>query len=1001
MLSFGYQIARKFYLLGVLLCFVSQALMAAGSGTVKGKIIDKETKEVLPGASVLVKGTTVGAASDLSGLYVVHSIPSGSQVLVVSYVGYQSVNVDVNVVEGQEMTEDVFLEPTAITGKTVVVTAQAQGQLGAINQQLSANTIENVVSKARLQELPDASAAESIGRLPGISIDRYNGEATGVGIRGLAPKYNTVTVNGVTLPATNTQDRSVDLSLVSTNLLDAIDVKKANTPDMDADALGGTVDLHLKEAPQGFHADASAQGGYNSLRNYYGNYNTSLSLSNRFFGNDLGVIVSGNADRNNRDADKLNASYTTTASAFNADNIKVTDLTLRNEAAMKDRLGGSLLLDYDIPMGKVTGNGFFTQAKTDGTYRQDDMNFSHNSHYFELESNISTTALYTSDLGIKQDFGWLKYDASYSVTGSNQRDPNDYQWQFDQEYSASSGTPTATMALDSVYKLETTDTLGTGLQQIFIISSRLVETQRTGQLNVQVPFQITSDITGYVKAGGKFRWLSRGYDQEQWGDGNLQYGGGWNGGIKDVLYALAHDYPNDFDVTRDSTLLFQSKGGVWPLYRFESNYQPSNFLGGLYKLGQTPDLRLMQEMTNSWQSLRLIPKDSNDWMHYAINSIGYDYTGMEAYQAGYIMSEIHFGNSITLLPGVRFDADYSKYHGWSFHEAIANGAIQLPPKDMQYNTNVRTNSFWLPMVHLKIDPTDWLSIRLAGTETLTRPDYFMYAPITHIDNLQQYVFAANGGLKDSRSKNLDASVSIYQSYVGFLSVSPFYKNIDNLILYTTVPKMDTNVYKAMNAQLNIPPSWISSSNPQVDTYINNPYPATYKGIELDWQTRFWYLPSFLQGFIFDLNWTYIKSSIKMEQFKDSVINVSPDPHHHYTILKLYTVTETDRMPDQPAHLLNMTIGYDFKGFSIRLSYLYQSDKATFIATTPLTDAFTAAYARWDLAIQQRLSDNVQLYADLNNLNNEHDESLLGYREINPSSLQYYGRTMDVGLRLTL
>ena len=992
----SYGSGRAAIFVASVILLVAQPIAAAGTGTIKGKVMDRETREPLPGATILVRGTSIGAATNIRGEYTIPVAPAGDQTLVVTYVGYVSTTVAVTVIEGKEVERDILLQATAVTGRAVVVTAQAQGQLGAINQQLSSNTIENVVSKARIQELPDASAAESIGRLPGISIDRYNGEATGVGIRGLAPKYNTVTINGVALPATNDQDRSVDLSLISSNLLDAISVKKAITPDMDADALGGTVDLHLKEAPTGMHGDFTAQGGYSSLRNYYGNYSTSLSLSGRYLDNRLGVIASGNADRNNRDADKLNASYVTTASNFIADDIQVTNLTLRNEAAMKDRLGGSLLLDYDIPVGKITANGFYSQARTDGTYRQDYVDFQHNSHYYQLEENVSTTSLYTSELGLKQDFGWIKYDASYSVAGSNTKEPNDRQWHFVQEYSATSGTPTAAMALDSVYQLMTPDSLGTGLQELYVLSNKLIETQRSAQFNIQIPFTITSDVTGYVKTGGKFKWLSRLYDREQWGDSNLQYGGGWQGGISDVLHALALKYPNDFNVASDSTLLFQSKGGVWPLYRFASNYQPSNFLGGQYELGQTADLRLMQEMTDVWQTL-----GGTNWMYYALNSLGNDYDGIERYQAGYIMSEIRFGNILTFIPGVRFDADYSKYHGQSFREVVTNGRIQQPPGDMQHNENVRTNSFWLPMVHLKITPLSWLTIHLAATETVTRPDYFMYAPITHINQYGSYAFAANGGLKDSRSKNLDVSVSVYQKHIGFLNISPFFKEIDNLVLYTTVPKMDTNVYRAMNAQLNIPASWLSSA-PQVDTYINNPYPATYKGVEFDWQTRFWYLPSFLQGLIFDLNWTYIYSSINVQQFKDSVLTIpNPSGHGFYQMLKLYTVTNTDRMPDQPAHLLNMTLGYDFKGFSIRVSYLYQSDKVTFIGPTPLTDAFTSAYARWDLAVQQRLTEYAQVYANFNNLNNRHDVSLLGYREINPSSLQYYGRTINVGVRFTL
>jgi outer membrane receptor protein involved in Fe transport len=273
----------------------------------------------------------------------------------------------------------------------------------------------------------------------------------------------------------------------------------------------------------------------------------------------------------------------------------------------------------------------------------------------------------------------------------------------------------------------------------------------------------------------------------------------------------------------------------------------------------------------------------------------------------------------------------------------------------------------------------------------------MYAPITHINTYQSYVVAANGSLKDSRSKNLDASVSVYQSYVGLLTVSPFYKSIDNLIMYTTIPKMDTSVAKLVPAQLNIPPSWLESA-PQVDTYINNPNPAFYKGIEFDWQTNFWYLPSFLQGLIFNFNWTYITSTIDVQRFKTTPEVVFIPPRTYITSIILSDTIRRNRMPDQPAHIANMTIGYDYKGFSIRASYLSQSDKVTGIGQTPVTDAFTAPYRRWDLAVQQKFGDNMQIFANFNNLNNRHDESLLGSRQLNPTSIEYYGLTVDVGIR---
>ena len=98
---------------------------------------------------------------------------------------------------------NVKLHSLAIEGEEVVVSAQLQGQTAAINQQLNSNTIVNVVSSDKIQELPDANVAESLGRLPGVAIQRDAGEATKVVVRGLSPKFNSVTINGLGVQASD------------------------------------------------------------------------------------------------------------------------------------------------------------------------------------------------------------------------------------------------------------------------------------------------------------------------------------------------------------------------------------------------------------------------------------------------------------------------------------------------------------------------------------------------------------------------------------------------------------------------------------------------------------------------------------------------------------------------------------------------------------------------------------------------------------------------------
>jgi hypothetical protein len=203
---------RRITILGILmlaLAFTSNITPAASTG-VEGYVKDATTGEPLLGANVILVGTSLGAAADTHGKYVISNVPAGTYTIRVTYIGYRQKEAQITIVDGTTSKLDFELEPTSVEGNTVVVTAQATGQTNAINQQLSSNRIVNVVSAARIQELPDANVAESVGRLPGISVLRSGGEGNEVVIRGLAPKYNQILVNGIELSSSNPFDRSTE-----------------------------------------------------------------------------------------------------------------------------------------------------------------------------------------------------------------------------------------------------------------------------------------------------------------------------------------------------------------------------------------------------------------------------------------------------------------------------------------------------------------------------------------------------------------------------------------------------------------------------------------------------------------------------------------------------------------------------------------------------------------------------------------------------------------------
>ncbi|MEJ2629382.1 MAG: carboxypeptidase-like regulatory domain-containing protein, partial [bacterium] len=338
------------FIIGILFLNVQSAYAAS---KITGFVYEKESGSPLPGANVFIQTDeqTLGSATDTKGKFTISNVPPGEYVLNVTYIGYQKASVNISVGPDETVEIDVEMTHETVKGETVVVTGQAAGQTAAINQQISANTIKNIVSSTRIQELPDESAAAALSRLPGLSLQ----EGDKVVIRGLEAKLNTVLVNGVALPSTDMEDRSTNLGFISSNMLEGIEVTKVLTPDMDANTIGGVVDLRIKEAPVGLHFDVLSQGMYNTQDRTTDNYKLWTSISNRFLNDKLGVFLQGNADRQNRGIDQTSARYVITDANINYGHAPYTmnGFNFIDEVNIITNYGGSLVLDYKLPAGKI------------------------------------------------------------------------------------------------------------------------------------------------------------------------------------------------------------------------------------------------------------------------------------------------------------------------------------------------------------------------------------------------------------------------------------------------------------------------------------------------------------------------------------------------------------------------------------------------------------------------------------------------------------------------
>ncbi|MCL6100239.1 MAG: hypothetical protein M1391_16885, partial [Bacteroidetes bacterium] len=271
------------------------------------------------------------------------------------------------------------------------------------------------------------------------------------------------------------------------------------------------------------------------------------------------------------------------------------------------------------------------------------------------------------------------------------------------------------------------------------------------------------------------------------------------------------------------------------------------------------------------------------------------------------------------------------------------------------------------------------------------PDFYAAVPI--IDVYTSSVNWNNTDLRPMRSENWDAQLSIYQNNVGLFTFGGFLKRIRDFVFSYSGYINNPAAYAGLHDVPQYPKLNVKGFS--ISTYYNNPNRVDLYGVEADWQTHFWYLPDPLNGLVLNVNFTHILSKAKYPFTVVEHSKVYPFP------VTYVDSTYQDRLIDQPDDIVNLSLGFDYKDFSILASMIYQSSifNGTNFWNALRTDKST--YVRWDLVANQKLPwYNVEVFLNLNNLNGEPDTYTIrgnGY----PYSESSYGLTADFGIRVRL
>lgn len=1001
----------KIIALGFVIVFTGFSSIFAqdGNGRIEGIVVDIVNEETLVGVNVMVQGTSLGDATSLNGTYVIRSVPAGMQTIIVSYIGYERQEHEVEVVAGETLELNFELSPETVVGEEITISTQAEGQRSAINEQISARSIKNVVSSEKIRELPDESAAAALSRLPGISLE--GGDK--VVIRGVQAKQNVVMVNGIRLPSTDVNNRSTNLGFISSNMLSGIEVTKALTPEMDASAIGGTVNLRLKEADPGLHADVMLQGDYNTQDHTAANYRLWGSVSNRFFDNKLGAFLQVNARKTNGGGDVGSATFNRVGRY--SDNNKVygqavyslDEFTYSDQVNITDEYGGSLILDYKLPTTKIILQNTIAFREVDYASHQDRLLLQSTLRRYRTTRDINSNVLLINALQVEQELGesTLNFGVSRSVSerrtdlawGGN-ADFNFKNPNFNQDSVHTHPFSDRFANIDNRLYLTPYDVFDIELSsqdpEVAAISelgevtdTDFDEDVYTGFLNYTLPVTFSDKFSGEFKTGGQIAHTYR------WNDRTRYYAR-----LSEVNNnSAAAEYMESIGADPNVRLQYRD----WWDRGYEED-RGQYFLGGSYAMTTAIDVNKMD------QYFRLAPQGWNPGLH-DIDSWTNDYEGTETVTAGYVQADFNIGEKLSILTGARyehykmdFDANFVYVTHWV--DGLGSNLDTL-------NSAERTHGHWFPNFQAQYKATDWFDVRFAYTEAISRPDYNVIIPRVYID-ARNYGEAGNPNLKPTTSQNLDLYFSFHSNKVGLFTIGAFGKKLEDVSyginrFYKQLPEgtffPDSADYVWLDENHDIREMFPTSN---VNTTYNNPHPAYVGGLEFDWQTNFWYLPKPLNSLVLNVNYTRIFSEMDYPQalVKDSVDNSGLFPR---VVNYQVDTVRTARLIQQGEHVFNLALGYDYKGFSARISYRLQGNVMTGIGGRPEDDNFTGNIHNWDFTIRQKLPvEGMSLFFNGVNIFHNPVKTYREFKKGDPSqsvdrhlaSIAYYPRRFQLGVR---
>jgi len=280
---------KKIFFIAIFL--ISLVSFSQEKGTIKGILTDKEmNNEPLPFGSVLIKGTTIGANTDLDGTYSL-LVPAGEQTIIFSFLGYKTIEKKVILKTGQTLTMNQVLsaeEGVSLDEIQIISTISREKESALILEQKKAISIKTSIGAQELSKKGVSDVATAVTKVSGVS--KQEGSNT-VFVRGLGDRYNSTTLNGLPIPSNNPSLKNITLDVFSTDIVEVIDINKVYNSKIYGDFAGANINIESKEhsgkpalefsVGAGLNANASNQNNFylQDGPNFSGFYNSDYPIN--------------------------------------------------------------------------------------------------------------------------------------------------------------------------------------------------------------------------------------------------------------------------------------------------------------------------------------------------------------------------------------------------------------------------------------------------------------------------------------------------------------------------------------------------------------------------------------------------------------------------------------------------------------------------------------------------------------------------------------------------